>query len=194
MEEIWKDLPDLYTRKYQVSNLGRIRSLDFTFTHPGPGRMQGIIITRKGLIMNPSKGNHKYFRISPTLKSGKRTELLYHWVVAEAFLGERPKDLWVLHKNGDRTNNSSENLYYGTPSQNTNDAYTHGNLKQGTNHHKAKLKEEDVLYIFNSKERPSVLAKMFGVDDAIPQLRRKGKIWKSVTGQKESLTQGSQNL
>ena len=185
MEEIWKYLPDLYTRRYQVSNLGNIRSLDFTFTHPGPGNMKGQIITRKGALMNPSMGKHKYFRISPTLKTGKRTEILYHWAVAEAFLGEKPQGLWILHKNGDRTNNSDDNLYYGTPSQNTHDAYSHGNLKQGTKHHKAKLTEEQVMYIFNSTDRSCVLARKFGVDDAIPRLIRTGKIWKSVTGRKE---------
>ena len=31
MEEIWKDI-ECYEGKYQVSNLGRVRSLDYTVT------------------------------------------------------------------------------------------------------------------------------------------------------------------
>ncbi len=178
MKEIWKDLPDVYTRRYQASSNGRIRSLDFYFFHS----TWKINICRIGKIINttPSK-RHKYGRFMPTLKNGKRKEILLHHAIALVFLGPKPDGMWVLHKDGNSRDSRPQNLYYGTPSQNTHDAYKHGTLKCGTAHHKAKLTEIQVLEIFHSQEAGRSLARRFKVDPNIPRLIRSGKIWRSIT-------------
>ena len=164
MIEEWRDVPDIYTRSYQVSNIGRVRSLDFTYYH----RSWKRTVTRKGQIVRCSASGKKHYKtFQPTLKNGDHPFVSVHTLVAEAFLGPNTDSLWVLHKDGNAFNNRADNLYYGTPSQNTHDAYQHGTLKRGHRHHKAKLTEEDVLSIRREPGYKGItyrLAEQYGVD------------------------------
>ena len=60
-KEIWKDIPN-YEGRYQASNLGRIKSLNFN----GTGKEK---------IMRPITGN-RYYMIA-LWKDGKRKDLLF---------------------------------------------------------------------------------------------------------------------
>lgn len=53
---------------------------------------------------------------------------LVHRLVAAAFLGPRPSDRIVHHKDHNKQNNRPENLEYVTPSQNTLLAYAEGRM------------------------------------------------------------------
>jgi hypothetical protein len=50
-----------------------------------------------------------------------------HTLVAEAFHGPRPEGLVCRHLDGDRLNNASSNLTWGTYSENAQDRVRHGN-------------------------------------------------------------------
>ncbi len=52
-----------------------------------------------------------------------------HWLVAEAFLGKRPKKHTINHKDGNKTNNDINNLEYVTSSENTEHAIKLGLYK-----------------------------------------------------------------
>lgn len=174
MKEIWKDIDGSYRRKYQVSNLGRIkssRSQSFKSAFKGNGRTAMIIKTF---------GN-RYKRFSAALLCGKRKYLSVHILVANAFLGPRPRGLFVLHKNGKSKQNHATNLYYGTLKQNAQDSIRHGTMPVGEKSPKAKLNKRQVMEIFLSKESQKILSYKYGVKVKNIGMIRRGLIWKSIT-------------
>lgn len=60
------------------------------------------------------------------LTSDKRYKKKVHRLVAEAFIGPCPGGQEVCHRDGDPENNSPDNLYYGSRSENVLDQVTHG--------------------------------------------------------------------
>lgn len=73
-------------------------------------------------FLRPGLGSHGYWKLN--LAFGK-TRLL-HLIVAEAFLGPRPRGHVVRHRDGDRKNSRRGNLTYGTYAENSQDAIRHG--------------------------------------------------------------------
>ena len=105
IEEIWKDIPD-YEGYYQVSDLGRVRSLDRTvLTTNGQERFY------KGRIMNPNVSNKGYKQYSLSVNGVYRTFRVSQ-LVAMTFLGHKPNglELVVDHINGDKSDDSVDNL------------------------------------------------------------------------------------
>lgn len=101
---------------YEVSSLGRVRSLDrwVERSHGHGMRIKGRVL-RKVL----SDG---YYRVG----LGQQTYGRIHTLVAEAFLGPRPDRADVRHLNGDPLDNRATNLAYGTRTENLLDAVAHG--------------------------------------------------------------------
>lgn len=120
MEEIWKDIEG-YEGLYQVSNLGKVKSLDRT------------IITRKGYIQffkgkmldySKRKNNCGYYRVS---LSGK--EYLVHQLVAKTFILNPYEKSDVNHLDGNKSNNNVENLEWCTHIENMQHAFNSGLAK-----------------------------------------------------------------
>jgi hypothetical protein len=101
--EIWKDIKD-YEGKYQVSNLGKVKSLNYL----GHGK-EKILIPFNTL-------GYDYIRLS---KNGKNKNFAIHRLVYQAFNGELINGLVIDHISGIRTENISENLQQITPRANT---------------------------------------------------------------------------
>lgn len=107
MTEIWKDI-DGYEGIYQVSNLGRVRSLDRKVYN----------YMKKGRVLKPRDNGHHYQYVS--LSNGGITDkhCYIHILVAKTFI-ENPNEYeQVNHKDFDKTNNSVDNLEWVSRSQN----------------------------------------------------------------------------
>ena len=158
MPEIWKPVPG-YEGKYEVSDQGRVRSLD----RPCVGK-DGRSEFHPGKILNPDKTIRGGY-LDVSLRDGeKRKHRTVHSLVAEVFLGERPNGCDVMHLNGDRTDNRVENLRYGTRKENLNQTYEYGG-KQAN----GKLSVEDVKAVrgrIRSGERIATIADSYGVNTA----------------------------
>lgn len=94
--ETWKDVPG-YVGYYQVSSLGRIRSL------PRNG-------TRKEVhILSPNVKKSGYANVLLS-KNDKRETCRLHRLVAQAFIPNPDNKPQVNHKNGCRSDNRAVNL------------------------------------------------------------------------------------
>ena len=93
--EIWKDIKD-YEGKYQVSNLGKVKSLNYK----NSGKEQ---------IMIPQINGHGYFKIK-LRKENITKQFSVHRLVYQAFKGKLVKGLVIDHISGLKTQNNIENL------------------------------------------------------------------------------------
>lgn len=117
--EVWKDI-DGFEGKYQISNLGRVKSLHYN----NSDRQE---------LMKPMKYKVGYEAVK---LGGKRHKV--HRLVAEAFIPNPHKKREVNHINGDTLDNRVENLEWATPSENSQHAWDTG-LQKMTEDRKAKL-------------------------------------------------------
>ena len=102
--EVWKGVPG-YEGYYQVSDLGRVRSLDRVITYK-----RGARRLLKGKMLNPTM-NNGYKQVTLAMK-GRHKAFKFSQLVAMAFLGHKPDGhrLVVDHINGNRSDDRVENL------------------------------------------------------------------------------------
>ncbi len=145
MEEIWKDVPG-YEGHYQVSNLGRCKSLDRVNI-----KSNGVPNRLKERILKTSNSSSyiKYHKVSlsdPVTK--KQKFYLVHALVLTTFLGPRPMGMQSCHNNGIPSDNRLENLRWGTSKENHADRKNHGTEQaKGEKSVNSILTEKDVLEI-----------------------------------------------
>lgn len=111
-----------YEGVYEVSDQGRVRSLDRDVVDSN-----GIRKHIKGLIRRSSPtGPLGYRNVSLSMpRQRQRTPLVHHLVMA-AFVGPMPDGLEVLHGDDDPGNNRLANLRYGTRSENIRECVARG--------------------------------------------------------------------
>lgn len=119
--ELWRWVPN-YEGIYEVSNMGRVRSIDRAITYYNWRARKTIAHKVKGRLLRPGKASNGYF----TVALGRKNSRTVHSLVAEAFIGPCPAGHEVLHIDGSRVNNCVNNLRYGTRSENNLDAVKHG--------------------------------------------------------------------
>lgn len=122
--EIWKDIPE-YSGIYQVSNLGRVRSLDRQQIH----HYTKLFVTIKGRVI-PGSLSKKGYPVVTLTKKSKRKTFMVHRLVMITFCGV--SELQVDHINGIKTDNRLENLRYCTNRENISFYYQ---SKQSSSNH-----------------------------------------------------------
>lgn len=111
---------------YSVSNLGRVRSEDRTFTDK-----RGVFRRRRGVILRTPPNQDGYPKMS-LCKDGRRKDGLVHQEVLNAFVGPRPDPKSEgCHNDGDPANNRLENLRWDTMTNNQRDRVKHGTHVRG---------------------------------------------------------------
>lgn len=106
MEEIFKDIKD-YEGLYQVSNLGRVKSIEH-YVNSNLG--QRLVKER---LLSKAKDKKGYYRVT-LWKDNKDKHYLVHRLVAETFI-PNPENLpTVNHKDENPSNNCVDNLEWCT--------------------------------------------------------------------------------
>lgn len=169
--EIWKDIKG-YENRYQVSNLGRIKSL------PKNGR-------KEELILKPQPLKTGYLSID-LCKDSKTKKLSIHRIVAKTFIENTFNKEEVNHINGLKTDNRVENLEWNTKSENQKHSIRIGlRSAKGIKNSQVKLKEEEVLIIYNSLEKYNILSEKYNVSISTISDIKRGYSWVHITGHNE---------
>ena len=129
MTEIWKDIKG-YEGLYQVSNLGRCRSLDKDIPCSSLFSDKKSLV-RKGKILSDKRLSHVGGYIKHRLTKDKKTKQYYlHKLVAEAFIPNPENKKYVDHIDTNRLNNQVNNLRWVTIIENNNNPKTLKNYKK----------------------------------------------------------------
>jgi len=130
MKEVWKDIKS-YEGMYQVSDLGRVRSLD---------RFNSLGRKISGKILSPS--SYKGYKGVNLCKNSIVKYIRLHTLVANAFLKECNYDKEVNHIDFDRSNNKLSNLEYVTHRENMEHSAKNGRMGNAY-----KMDEEQIFRI-----------------------------------------------
>jgi hypothetical protein len=126
MQEEWRGVPG-WEHLYEVSNMGRVRSLDRVV------RRSSTDVRVKGKVLRAGLTGEGYARvmlkepdgISPG--SGRKWFVFVHVLVLTTFVGPKPDPRMIaLHADDDGKNNRLDNLRWGTRSENGKDAVANG--------------------------------------------------------------------
>ena len=164
-EEEWRPVPG-YEGLYEVSDLGRVRSLKFS-----PPRAIG-----------QGASSHGYLQVGLSHRGERVRMFRVHRLVLEAFRGPCPSGMEALHGNNDRADASLVNLAWGTPARNQGDRARDHTTNRGEKCANAKLTWEEVCTIreaLAADDCPSlsVLSERFGVGPSTLSKIRLGKRW-----------------
>ena len=125
--EEWRDIQG-YEGLYQVSNLGRVRSLDREVYTSASSKRGSFVRSAKGAVMKQGKrpkDNGAYLFVI-LQRHGKSKAFCTHRLVAEAFIPNPDGKSQVNHIDGNKANNAVSNLEWVTPKENTAHAFAHG--------------------------------------------------------------------
>ena len=103
MTEVWKDIEG-FEGRYQVSNLGEVRSLDQQCWNGH------VFFLKRGRVLKQKMSTSGYMRVS----LGKDNDRYVHRLVAGAFLPNADGLPQVNHKDENKLNNRVENLEWCT--------------------------------------------------------------------------------
>ncbi len=142
--------------RYEASNHGRIRSVGFEC--PCGRKHRGRILKQRVVCAKGLFKGHLYVTIDRPRG--------VHTLVADAFLGPRPRGLVVCHNNGDSFDNRPENLRYDSQKENIRDTIRHGSARIGAKNHGSRLSAGEVDRVKDllaSGCMPAVIAKWLGI-------------------------------
>ena len=129
MEE-WKDIPN-YEGLYQISNLGRIKSLEKMLKNKNGYRKS------EEKILIPQRRKNGYLKVE-LYKNGQRKTFMIHRLVGEAFVFKPENKCEINHKDGNKENCCVSNLEWITHSENMQHAVEKGLVLKGGNNDRAK--------------------------------------------------------
>ena len=137
MKEVFKPVPyKPFDQRYSVSNLGRVR-VDKKSKFSGNKAdflRYGIGARGYPCVTLYDKGNHK--------------QCFVHRMVAYAFLGDPPEGKNIVcHLDDNKLNNVTDNLIWGSPTDNMRLMIEHDRQNKGTSVNTAKLDSVKVLTI-----------------------------------------------
>lgn len=160
MTEVWLRVPMAPYRNYEVSNLGNVR--------------------RGGHKLAPVLGADGYHSVR-LYYSGLGKRFRINRLVCEAFHGTPFDGAHAAHIDGDRHNNSADNLRWATAKANAADKAAHGTHQSGEAHPRARLTIADIQAIRASAKKRSEIAAEFGISYwHVKEIRARRK-WKDAS-------------
>ena len=162
-KEEWRSIRG-FAGRYEVSSLGRVRSLR---------RVAGTYDIQRKTPLVMKAQIHGVGYLAVTLGYGREKKQEYiHRLVGTAFHGACPSGKQCAHLDGDRKNNHASNLRWVTAKENSSHRFLHGTHLIGTSSPRSKLNERQVLEIrrtYPFDRRLGAFAKLYGVSKQVVQ-------------------------
>jgi hypothetical protein len=144
---MYKIIPNTFDL-YESNSKGEIKRINSFVKNNTNGGKREIGIKN----LKPKTKKNGYLEVSLSLPNGSKS-FYVHRLIVNTFLGEIPKGFNVNHIDGNKKNNCLENLEIITYSENSKHSYhilkNKIPVKQGDNHHNAKLNSRQVIEIRN---------------------------------------------
>ena len=142
MKEIWKDIAG-YEGLYQISNMGRVKSLKNRSNH------KWEIVIKQSIVMG--------YSAVCLCKESVEKNYKVHRLVANAFIENPDGKPQVNHKDGNKQNNNVYNLEWVTAKENTEHAFMNGlaHAQRGSENRRSKtviqidLKTGKTISVYN---------------------------------------------
>jgi 1,6-anhydro-N-acetylmuramate kinase len=175
MTETWLPVPG-FEGAYEVSDLGRVRSLERIIRSGRQTGANGGLQRLKGRVLKTPINNVGYKHT----QLGKGHTRTVHDLVLRAFVGPPPIGHVACHNDGVRHNCVLSNLRWDTQRGNMSDMQKHGTRQIGEANHMSKLTSAQVLSIRNDHRGPCAIARDFGVNHvSIIKIKRR-ETWKHI--------------
>lgn len=166
-----------YEKYYEVSDHGRVRSLDRLIARNDP--RYGVVAVRKsGRVMRP--GDSMGYPACGLVVEGVAIHVKVHRLVAEAFLPNPNGWITVNHIDGNKQNNHVSNLEWASYTQNNIHGHETGLIPVGEKRPNAKLTEGQVRKIRAGGKTDREFAEEFGVSSTPVSYARLGWTWRHV--------------
>lgn len=155
---------------YEVSDLGRVVSIK---------RISNVETRRNKAVFVDNNGYHRML----IWKDGKGHTRSVHRMVAEAFIGPRPRGMIVNHIDGNKANNAVGNLEFTTCAGNSRHAVELGLTARGENARSAKVTERQVreMRLLYGELSGLRIAKAYGLSRSATYSILTRKTWKHVS-------------
>ncbi len=178
MSEKWLDIEG-YEGYYQVSNLGRVRSLDRILLRDSGS------FKRKGVVLSDNKDT-KGYNICGLCDSKGRGNGSVHRLVAQAFIANPENKPQVNHINGIKDDNRVENLEWCTSKENVNHSVLTGLhiAAKGSKQGSSKLTEKAAMEIYNMAHSGDFIqediGRLFSVKQSVVSSIKTKRSWKHI--------------
>lgn len=176
-QEEWRDILG-FEGSYQVSSMGRVRSLNRTVNcaYGSKRFVPGVVLKQNDL--------RGYKRVALCWTKTDRIYVQVHILVCSAFNGAKPSAKHqVAHRDGIRSNNFASNLRWATAKENCKDRELHGTTARGERSGATSLTNANVIEIRNRfavGDSRKELARRFGVLPATITNITKRRTWSHI--------------
>ena len=169
MDAVGEEWRLIHEGAYAVSNLGRVKRV-----RGGQGARVGII--------SPQILPTGYLNVSICINGQRWTERI-HMLVSRAFLGDPPTEKpYVDHVDGNKQNNTVQNLEYVSSSENQIRARRMGLIRRKGDRRKPLSSEEvsEIKLLKRNGVSQTVIATRYGIDQGHVSKIVNGRIWRTV--------------
>lgn len=160
--EVWKYIKG-YEGLYQISNLGRVKSL------------------KRNILLKKKKEKTGYNSVY-LFKNGIGKYWRVHRLVCVSFIPNPNNYPIINHINGIKDDNKLDNLEWCTVSYNTKDAYDKKYIipKKGAEKKNSKLTDEQVLIIRNTNKTQKEISIIYNISKSLVSLIKNKKRWSHI--------------